>query len=131
MPLMTDAGGLVWLEPKHIDVKTIEADVLATSIDATTAKYGLTPAEWREVAEGVGQMYHNGAGVQPALLNAVVNLRLPLMRCASPPTARLRTRRISTRLCSGPFQMWKVRRRSSAPSSSIRACGRSNCAGDS
>lgn len=76
MPLTTDAAGLVWLEPKHIDVKTIEADVLATSIDATTAKHGLTPAEWREVAEGVGQMYHNGATIQPALLNAVVNLAL-------------------------------------------------------
>lgn len=76
MQLTTDATGLVWLQPKNIDVKTIEAEVLATSIDATTAKYSLTPAEWREVADGVGQMYHNGAGVQPALMNAVVNLAL-------------------------------------------------------
>lgn len=76
MALHTDADGLVWLEPKHIDVKTIEDEVHTTSIDATTAKYGLTPAEWREVAEGVGQMYHNGATIQPALINAVVNLAL-------------------------------------------------------
>jgi hypothetical protein len=76
MALVTDSTGLVWLEPKHIDMMTIEADVLATSIDATAAKYRLTAAEWREVAEGVGQMYHKGARIDSALLNAVVNLAL-------------------------------------------------------
>lgn len=74
MPLTSDAVGLVWLDPKHIDVKSIEADIVATSIDAASGKYSLTSAEWRKVAEGLGQMYRQGAGVDPTLLNAVVNL---------------------------------------------------------
>jgi hypothetical protein len=75
MPLIIDANDVPWLEPKHIDLRLLAADLDKLGLDVVAQKYQLTGEEWRLVANGLGALYQRGAVnlANTASLNAAVN----------------------------------------------------------
>lgn len=87
MPISHDASGIPWLEPKHIDLRVIAADLDKMPPDAVAAKYAFSPVEWRETATEMAALYRQGAAlkVRDDMVNAAVNSALATHALCFPP----------------------------------------------
>lgn len=73
-----DANGVLWLEPKHLDLNAMARDIEENDSDHAAAKYSLSPTEWKEALEGIvlecekGRISCSSKEIINALVNAIL-----------------------------------------------------------
>jgi hypothetical protein len=87
MTIKYDGTGMAWLEPKHIDLRTLAQSVEAVGIAACTKKYALSLVEWQEAAKEMASLYRKGASMPTGddIINAAVNNILSQYALSFPP----------------------------------------------
>jgi hypothetical protein len=97
MPITIDAAGVPWLDPRHVNLNTIVADLDTMPIPQVTTTHAITPAEWREIAAELPALYGAASPARNDVLNAVVNMALgPYALCVPSFATRPELNQINT-----------------------------------